>query len=533
MAAKKPAQQEEKEKTERVRTPSFIVEYELKVNQKQAKQLLISMDCARQIYNAVLGEMFKRLRLMRQSKAWKAARLMKRGKERTAAFKEVNKSFGFTKNDAEKYAKQFGKSWLGLHLGSDNRQVMASRAFTAVQMYCFGKKGKPRFKGKHQLTSVENKRNVCGLIWVNDRVVWNTKRRNEKGVMEYRKLSIPAIINENDPVHMHGLKHRVKYVRILVRRIRGRNRFYVHLICEGMPYQKEKNKVGEGFVGMDLGPSTIAIVAEKEAHLKLFCHPLEFSQRKLRRLQRKLDRQRRANNPDNYNEDGTNKKGRMTWCYSNRYKKTREKIAELHRKIADHRKSLHGQLANDIFRMGHVINLEKLSYVAFQKMFGRSIGKRAPGMFVAMMRRKAVSAGVVINEYNTWSTRHSQLCHGCGALEKKPLSQRHHDCECGVFAQRDLYSAFLAYCMEGSEFIADYARSVWSEQFDELLRVAWEQAEHTNGKHLLPTSFGLSSQRQSVSPVEAKAVSGETQDTASIIEFLKKPENLLARSPCL
>ena len=34
-------------------------------------------------------------------------------------------------------------------------------------------------------------------------------------------------------------------------------------------------------------------------------------------------------NPDNYNEDGTIKKGKKKWTYSNRYKKLRTKHTEL------------------------------------------------------------------------------------------------------------------------------------------------------------------------------------------------------------
>lgn len=42
-----------------------------------------------------------------------------------------------------------------------------------------------------------------------------------------------------------------------------------------------------------------------------------------------MDRSRRATNSQNYNEDGTIKKGRKTWRYSNHYKKLKEKHSEL------------------------------------------------------------------------------------------------------------------------------------------------------------------------------------------------------------
>lgn len=44
-------------------------------------------------------------------------------------------------------------------------------------------------------------------------------------------------------------------------------------------------------------------------------------------------------------------------------------------------------------RTGDIIKLEKLSYRAFQKLFGKSVGNRAPGMFVSHLVNKAERAG--------------------------------------------------------------------------------------------------------------------------------------------
>lgn len=76
-------------------------------------------------------------------------------------------------------------------------------------------------------------------------------------------------------------------------------------------------------------------------------------------------------------------------------------------------------------------------------MYGKSIGARAPGLFVELLRRKAEKAGGSVTEFNTQTTALSQVCI-CGAKVKKPLSQRIHSCECGVKQQRDIYSAYLA-----------------------------------------------------------------------------------------
>ncbi len=124
-----------------------------------------------------------------------------------------------------------------------------------------------------------------------------------------------------------------------------------------------------------------------------------------------------------------------------------DKLAELHRKLAAHRKALHGQLVNTILSYGRYIKTEKLSYKAFQKMWGKSIGKRAPGMMMAQLRRKAESTDGWVDEFATRTTRLSQTCI-CGTIKKKSLSDRFHICDCGVIQQRDLFSAFLARCVE-------------------------------------------------------------------------------------
>ncbi len=180
--------------------------------------------------------------------------------------------------------------------------------------------------------------------------------------MQWKGLVLqPIYPRKPDPVIEHGLGSRVKDVRIVRRKINGRNRFTVQLICEGYPDHKEKNELGAGDVGIDIGPSTIAIVAPEtqKAELRQFCGELKSYQKEIRRLQRKLDRQRRANNPDAFNPNGTAKSGKRQWQVSGREKETRRKLSELYRKQAAYRKSLQGNLANHVFSLGNPIKLEK------------------------------------------------------------------------------------------------------------------------------------------------------------------------------
>ena len=77
----------------------------------------------------------------------------------------------------------------------------------------------------------------------------------------------------------YGLRHPIKYARLVVRQAssaralgadaRGQ-RYFVQLALEGVPYQKPKHRIGSETVGLDLGPSTIAIVPRTgEARLEV------------------------------------------------------------------------------------------------------------------------------------------------------------------------------------------------------------------------------------------------------------------------
>jgi hypothetical protein len=84
---------------------------------------------------------------------------------------------------------------------------------------------------------------------------------------------------------------------------------------------------------------------------------------------------------------------------------TETKITDLQRRQATHRKSQHGQLVNRILARGDVFNFEKINYWAFQRQYGKSVGRRSPGSFVQLLRRKAVNAGGQTNEFPTRPTR--------------------------------------------------------------------------------------------------------------------------------
>jgi transposase len=265
-----------------------------------------------------------------------------------------------------------------------------------------------------------------------------------------------------------------------------------------VPSHKPKHPIGTDTLGLDLGPSTIASVPhEGEARLEQFCEELVPDAQAIRRLQRQMDRQRRAANPDNYDAKRRIKKGgkkKLVWKTSKGYEVTRRRKATKERKLAAHRKSLHGRKVHELVAVGNTIVTEQISYKGWQKRYGKSVGLRAPGMFIEMLRRTVASTGGTLHEVPTRSTKLSQYCHGCGQTVKKPLSQRLHQCPCGIGpVQRDLYSAFLAAYLDPANPLPSCPRYVvpW-EGAEARLWAAHERVkERANEGQVVPRSFGL------------------------------------------
>jgi hypothetical protein len=292
------------------------------------------------------------------------------------------------------------------------------------------------------------------IHWRGHAIEWNSLAH---------KLLIPVRFDQEDTkgVQAHALAQMqdpdniCESLRVLSRAIRGTERWYVQVTLKGYPTWKEQQyPPGHGkTVGIDFGPSQIGICLQEPdgtlRGVKLeLAAGLRHDYARIRRLQRILDRSRRAKNPEHYQADGTIRKGvkKRQWHSSRHYLRTKAALAELWRRYAAHRKNALGRLANQILAHGTTIKIEALSYKAWQHQWGKSIGRGAPGLLVRMLRQKTQACGGQLIEFSTRRTKCSQFCHGCGTYKKKPLSQRIHQCECGVGPlDRDIYSSFLAY----------------------------------------------------------------------------------------
>ena len=265
--------------------------------------------------------------------------------------------------------------------------------------------------------------------------------------------------------------YRPCYATLVPKFIRGKYRVYLHLTIEGKSKPKydrlgnPRHKYGKGIIGSDIGTQTVAYTSDTEVGLKNLSergNSICKSERLERLYYRAMDRSRRATNPQNYNEDGTIKKGRKIWQYSNHYKKLKVKYLELCRIDVINRQLAINEDANHLRSLGDIFitepkNASKLMRRAKEttknskgkfnkkKRFGKSIKNRCPSGFQTTVEKKfKISGGTYIEVPNNY--RASQYDHTADDYIKKKLSDRMYYLTDGTLVQRDWYSSFLLYC---------------------------------------------------------------------------------------
>ena len=267
--------------------------------------------------------------------------------------------------------------------------------------------------------------------------------------------------------------YRPCYATLVPKVIRRRYRVYLHLTIEGKAkpkynrYGSLRHKYGKGIIGADIGTQTVAYTSDTEVGLKNLSergNSIQTSERKERLLHRAMDRSRRAANPQNYNDDGSVKKGRKDWKYSNHYKKLKAKYYELCRINAVNRQLAINEDANHLRSLANTFvteekNASKLMKRAKEttknekgkfnkkKRFGKTIKNRCPSKFQTTVQKKfEVTGGTYIEVSNNY--RASQYDHTADDYIKKKLSDRLYKLRSGAEVQRDWYSSFLLYCYD-------------------------------------------------------------------------------------
>lgn len=460
-------------------TPTFVLTMPLAMSQNDDKFLRKEFFSYWRIYNDLVTITTKCWHQLRKTRKYRAitkaiSKETKGSPKQKALYVERNKLIkeaGFSRSSVDEAVKPLAKHF-GVH--SAIAQAVAERVLNAWEDFFF-KKGKAvhyrRFDSFH---SFRGKSNVTGIRCI---------PYGSSYAVVYKGHNIPIVFRNPATntgwYQQEAMKSRVKYCAILRRWVRHRWKYYVQIVLEGYPPIKVdrngvmKHPIGDGRVGLDIGTQTLAISAKNYCDLKVLA-PSALAQTKslvnqITRIQRAMDRSRRATNPQHFNKDGTVKRLRSKhghkqirkWAYSKHYSYLQARYRDLNRRLTDIRKMEHNMLANDLLQYGNTFIVEDMNYKALQKKsketkvsaktgrfrskkrFGKSLSRCAPAMFVGILKNKVERNEGTFKKVSTFDTKASQFDHTDDSYTKKKLSQRFAHLSDGTVVQRDLYSAFL------------------------------------------------------------------------------------------
>lgn len=443
-------------------------------------------------YRALLkdyGELTERLKRSPDNEAIKKAR-----KEIASKMSEIQKAYHVSWDDARTYM-QFLKDRDNL-----NSIFALSRVediWAGVEKVLFGGAETIHFKKRGELPEIRAKQINRGIVlYVADGKLYFkcSDIGNEKFTTKIldkfqqdevnRLLDYLASPEQKDEMAVSAMMEtgeitdtfRPCYGALVCKKIRGKLRVYMHLTIEGHAAPKYKadgvtprHTFGNGRIGIDIGTQTVAYTSDKEVGLKNLSErgmSIFHAEKRERQLLRKMDRSRRATNPDNYNADGTIKKGYKKWVKSKRYIEIQKEHANLCRKNAESRKYAIHEDVNHLRCIGDTVITEPPNFKALQKRakqkdtqsarettqkknqqrkrFGKSLKNRCPGTFQAVLKTRFEMTGGVYHEVQKMF-RASQYDHTADDYIKKKLSQRMFALEDGEVVQRDWYSSFLLF----------------------------------------------------------------------------------------
>ena len=476
---------------------NFIVEFTLKTEKYQEDILNKRFEIGRQIYNSLIHVTQKRYKEMIKTKKYRSLMSSLTGNKKTdkEIWKQINdirKQYGMSEYSFHKDVKIMQEHFKD-NMDSFTAQKIATELWKSYDKFFYGNGKKIYYKKYGEMNSLEGKSNKTGIRFKDDRIFWNG-------------LEMPVVIDYDNDYEYQAMQYEICYNRIIRKYVRNKYKFYVQIVLKGNPPVKVdrntgeiKHCIGEGDVGIDIGTRTVAIASQSDVTILELADRIQTIENQKQKLLRKMDRSRRAMNPDNYHEDGTIKKQgnkKVIWKKSNHYIKYQNELKELYRKQADIRKYQHECLANYIISLGNKVYVEKMNFAGLQKRaknteknekgkfkrkkrFGKSLANKAPSMLLNIIDRKLGYYGKELIKINTFEAKASQFNHFNGIYTKKSLSQRWNDFD-GIKIQRDMYSAFLI--MNIADDLKSFDMNKCNERFENFYQLHNLEVKRLTGK---------------------------------------------------
>lgn len=402
----------------------------------------------------------------------------KRKKQLSQLMKDKQIEYSLRQTDLERYAKILHAKYVKF-ISSQQVQAEAKAVYSGVAKVLFGDGMHLHFKPVNQFDCIKQKCATNGVKVIE----WNTaKFMNHL----YQMTGLP------DTPYMKAVRSQtVLYADVVytyLKRIEfsAGFQYYVIITLRGEAPKNFHKCNHKNRTGVDFGTSSIATSSNNVLHLEELAPLSDRYERQIRHLQNLADRSMRLHNPENYNSNGTVKKGKHHWELTKRCRKLKRMIRVLYRKQSAYVRDSHRAFINTLLQESSEFILEPMEFAGLQKKakttersdklstvtakdgtvkkihkfkrkkrYGRSIKNRSPGLMQSELKRKAEQYDIPYFEINRTAYKASQLHHDTGEYIKPKLSERFKVID-GHKVQRDLYSAFLICSTSSSLTIPDF-----------------------------------------------------------------------------
>ena len=285
--------------------------------------------------------------------------------------------FGF-RGEVSKYAKKYNHLVPSIMAA----RTVANRLWAGYQKLLYGNGAKVNYCKREFFNTLEtDDKHGIKLLKDSRGLYLSLSNNRAEAKREPLKIYLRRSDSDYDDYYLRELEKNVedklyktlKVIRI-VRRFEKNHllknpHFYVQFTLENVtPYIKknrdgsDKHIIKDGPVALSIWRNVLVAINNDEYKTWDLAAGEEEYAEKRASLQRKLEENRRTNNPDNYNEDGTIKKGRHTWNIDTDYIRLKNSISELSRKHTATSKLEKRHIVYELLKMGNSFTIYDTRY---------------------------------------------------------------------------------------------------------------------------------------------------------------------------
>lgn len=425
-----------------------VLELPLITTKAQRDNLDKRFEAVRRIYNTMLHDKITCYNVMTHSAEWmeiqkgikaefekmealnEGAAGKKKTVKKTDALKELYerknrllREYGFSEYDFNGAAIRYSKFYQKLVSSNVAAITIGQPMWMAYQKLLYGNGEKVSFRKYGEVTSiVSNNKSGIRFLQKEDGTYYILLSNRKARAKEVR---LP-VKGPSNTYEREMLSADIKQVRIVKKIEKGHRKYYCQLIVGRAPFEKMnaegdlKHLIGDGMVGICIWRDTLYAVSDTRTLCVNLVPDQQAYTKQKESLSKQLEHLRRVNNPDNFNDDGTVKKGiikengkreKLTWHYSNHYKKIRKQLKELERRHKVQKDLLQNEVVIKLLSMGNTFRFAgtgfltlkpeydeeaPLSNAEYRKKKARrkSIQDAAPSTLLNKLDRKLQAAGL-------------------------------------------------------------------------------------------------------------------------------------------